>query len=124
MSLQAKYRCLQLIHDEQARYDHDQALLIEYTCYYSGNHVGLGCRMFARWMGRSDGEDSVWSDKQSAGSLRGSVGKIYGQRSNVDRLWKSVANENRHWDELDLLNELLKRVQQDPGLSIEKESTI
>ena len=112
------------MHDEQARYDDDQALLIEYIFYSTGYHVGLGCRMFARWMGRSDGEDSVWSDRQSAGSLRGFVGKIYGQRSNVDRLWRLVANENRHLDELDLLEELLKRIEQDPGLSIEKEKIV
>ena len=76
--------------------------------------------MFTRWMGSGDEKHSVWSNEKYRRHLLRTVGKIYNQTNRMNRLYDSVSSDNSVADELDLLNALIRRAREDPGLFIKR----
>ena len=76
---------------------------------------------FTRWMGSCD-ENSVWFDHPLGDSLRRTVGKICGQRK-IDQHWEVIV-DSPDADELELLHAYIMKVQENTGLSLEKQTIV
>jgi hypothetical protein len=75
--------------------------------------------MFARWMTRTDGDQSIWNDDMYRGSLISYIAKIFGQHDNRHEILQSVRLEAKRYDELDQLNRVIKKFEKHHGLPID-----
>jgi hypothetical protein len=73
---------------------------------------------FIDWMSSCSIEHSLWSSKMYHDSLLAYIGRIYGQRVHMFRIFMQIKNDTEKFnkfDELDILNELIQKTKQRLG---------
>lgn len=71
---------------------------------------------FNRWMTSGEDNDSLWSNEPYRDALLTYIGRMYGQKNQMDRIFTKLEHERERMDELDFLNVLLRKTEEQSGV--------